>query len=135
MAEKLKNILIPHVVVYTNIMTENKDTLKSLKDLFNNPKWFANFEKQFEKQVKTAYGSFDKNFKNAIGSFNLITSKDIQKLEKRVAALEKKIAKLEKPAGATVKKKTAVRKNAPKSTATKAAASKSKASTKKTVKK
>ena len=85
-------------------MAESKDPFKTFKELFKNPKWFSNVEKQFEKQFKTAYGSFDKNFKKAMGSFHLTTSKDLQKIEKRIGELEKRLDKLESPKKTTARK-------------------------------
>ena len=90
------------------------DPFKTFKEFFGNQKWISSVEKQFEQQYKNVVGSFDKNFKKAISNFNLITSKDLEKLEKRVKDLEKKLAKTDtkkKPsARKTTKSKTAAKK-------------------------
>lgn len=101
------------------------DPFKTFKEFFGNQKWISSVEKQFEQQYKNVMGSFDKNFKKAISNFNLITSKELVKLEKRINDLEKKLGK------ADTKKKTATRKTATKKT-TKPKAAVPKAKLKKT---
>ena len=86
------------------------DPFKTFKKFFGNQKWISSVEKQFEQQYKNVMGSFDKNFKKAISNFNLITSKDLEKLEKRINDLEKKLGK------ASTKKKPATRRSAAKKT-------------------
>ena len=87
---------------------KKNDPFKTFKKFFGNQKWVSSVEKQFEHQIKHVIGSFDNNFKKAISRFNLVTSKDIEKLEKRISNLEKRLPKSEKT------KKTAARKTAAK---------------------
>ena len=103
------------------------DPFKTFKKFFGNQKWIASVEKQFEQQYKNVMGSFDKNFKKAISNFNLITSKELDKLEKRISELEKQVGKpmAKKKAASTKKtskkpvKKTVAKKAAPKAPAKK----------------
>ena len=107
------------------------DPFKTFKEFFGNQKWISSVEKQFEQQYKNVAGSFDKNFKKAISNFNLITSKELEKLEKRVNELEKKLGKTDtrkkSVTGKITKKKAATKKAAkPKSAASKAKVKKTK---------
>lgn len=88
------------------------DPFRTFKEFFGNQKWISSVEKQFEQQFKNVTGSFDKNFKKAISNLNLITSKDLAKLEKRIGDIEKRLEKIDKT------KKTTTKKSSAKSTAT-----------------
>jgi len=91
---------------------------------------FRTFKELFEKQFKTAFDSFDVNLKKAMGSINIPTPRDFQKLEKRISELEKRISKLEKPKKTT--RKTTTRKAATTSRARKTGAGTASTTTRRT---
>lgn len=105
------------------------DPFKTFKDFFGNQKWITTVEKQFEQQYKNVVGSFDKNFKKAVSNFNLITSKELEKLEKRINELEKKLGIKD------TKKKPGTKKTTTKKPTTKKAAKPKSAAAKGKVKK
>ena len=86
---------------------KKNDPFKTFKEFFGNQKWVSSVEKQFEHQIKHVIGSFDNNFKKAISRFNLVTSKDVEKLERRISNLEKKLPKSDKLKKAAARKTAA----------------------------
>lgn len=74
---------------------DREEMKKRLIDFLSNRKWITGLEKKFERQLKSARVSFDKNFEKAKKSLNIMTKKDISSLQSRIRALEKRIEKLE----------------------------------------
>jgi len=64
-------------------------------DLLTNQKWITSLEKRFEKQLKSARDTFDKNFEKAKKSLNITTKKDLNAIHLKIRVLEKRIEKLE----------------------------------------
>jgi polyhydroxyalkanoate synthesis regulator phasin len=68
---------------------------KGFMDFLSSQKWIANLEKRFEKQLKVARDSFDKNLEKARKGLNITTKKDLSAINAKIKALEKRIEKLE----------------------------------------
>lgn len=74
---------------------DREEMKKRLIDFLSNRTWITGLEKEFERQLKSARVSFDKNFEKAKRSLNITTKKDISSLQSKIRALEKRIEKLE----------------------------------------
>ncbi len=72
-----------------------RDKKKGFMDFLGGQKWIASLEKRFEKQLKVARDSFDKNLEKARKGLNITTKKDLSAINAKIKALEKRIEKLE----------------------------------------
>jgi polyhydroxyalkanoate synthesis regulator phasin len=74
---------------------KSREKRKGLMDLLVSQEWIASLEKRFEKRLKSAKDTFDRNLEKAKKGLNITTRRDLNAIHSRIRALEKRLEKLE----------------------------------------